>query len=115
MPSVADATTITALSALDAVPTYSLSDTAANLAAAGAVGTNAVNITATDAATFAQGTTIVAFNPTLCYGYQSSRYRKPRQRHCECGTGHYDHGSFDHTNAGTVLANTIVDQRRWLQ
>jgi hypothetical protein len=51
--SVAEATTIRAVSALDDEVVYSLSDSGANLAA-GAVLNNAVNITATDALTEAQ-------------------------------------------------------------
>ena len=105
--SVADATTITALSALDAVPTYSLSDTAANLAAAGAVGTNAVNITATDAATFAQGTTIVAFNPTaLVMDISQADIANHANGTANAARDITITGALTHTDAGTVLANT---------
>jgi hypothetical protein len=105
--SVADATTITALSALDAVPTYSLSDTATNLAAAGAIGTNAVNITATDAATFAQGTTILAFTPTtLVMNISQADIANHADATANAATNITITGALTHTNAGTVLANT---------
>ena len=105
--SVADATTITALSALDAAPTYSLSDTAANLAAAGAIGTAAVNITATDAATFAQGTTILAFTPTaLVMDISQADIANHADATANAARNITITGALTHTNAGTVLANT---------
>jgi hypothetical protein len=62
--SVADATSITALSTIDGKPTYDLSDTSENLAGASTVGEAAINISATDQATFDQADTIFNFNAT---------------------------------------------------
>ena len=105
--SVADATTIRALSALDADPTYSLSDTAANLAAAGDVGTDAVNITATDAATFAQGTTILAFSPTtLVMNISQADLTNHTANTANAATDITITGALTHTNAATILGNT---------
>jgi hypothetical protein len=105
--SVADATTIRALSALDADPVYSLSDTAANLAAAGDVGTDAVNITATDAATFAQGTTILAFGATtLVMNISQADIANHADATANAAKNITITGALTHTDAATILGNT---------